>query len=190
MVMKTTFFFFIEGNNDEIFFQEIFESLVKKKFDFVKYILWAHQKKLFLKNLIQHIKSHKYKEFLFISDFDLNQTKCFTHKKTLIQKKYDFIDEEQILIVKAEIESWICAGIPMRKQTDFNLSKLLYDTETLTKEEFEKHIPVEFEPKSYFFDLLLEKYSISTAKGRNRSFKYVYEKIDKFISSKSYKFNE
>lgn len=187
MVIKSIFYFFIEGPNDKAFFQKIFHPILIKKYNFVKYILWSSQKKDFLKALIKQIEKNKYEDYIFISDFDLNRANCYPHKKELLIARMPFINKIKILIVKAEIESWYSAGLSREDQHYFNLHNLPFYTETITKEIFEKEIAYNFSPKTYLFELILDKYSIEIAQQRNESFKYVQTRIKNLINEQNLK---
>lgn len=174
-------YLFVEGADDERFFRSVVEPLVGMHFNFVKYIQYAQQPKGMIENLIKALNGRPTNKYLFVCDMDAHGdlTYCITKRK---EKEYtDFghtIAKERIIVVKEEIESWYYAGISTNNSL---MVKSITNTESLTKEEFEKLIPKHFTSKTDFMIELLKNYAIDIAITQNASFSYLLQKLDSLL---------
>ena len=77
---------FVEGDDDVRFFEKIIKpKLVDlEKYDNVKVITYANEKKKWLFNFLNSIKKMN-ADYIYTRDF--NNAPCVTHKKQRIQKK-------------------------------------------------------------------------------------------------------
>lgn len=177
---STNIFVFIEGNDDELFLKEILAPLFKRK----HIIPWQYSSKK-KKKVIDFIKSIKAMgaTYIFITDFD--ERDCLKTRITEIFDVFPNLDEEQIVIVKNEIESWYISGINNEIGVEITCPKRLRkisipdDTEKITKEDFIKLMPVSFRgSKIDFMQEIIKYYNKILAKNRNNSFKCF---IDDFV---------
>lgn len=165
---------FVEGNDDERFFERIVVPVLKKKFDSVKLVKYAQMKKERLENYIRSITSAGW-DYIYVTDMD--DSPCITAKKQQIQNYLPNIDPKRIVVVIREIESWYLAGLNKDKSRDLKIKeRKLKNTENITKEQFNRLIPEKYSRINFMIELL-ENFSIETAKQKNRSFKYFVEKF-------------
>ena len=114
-------------------------------------------------------------DYIYITD--INNFPCVLLKKQKELRIYNGrIDQEKIMIVKREIESWYKAGFGDNKCNEFQIP-IHTNTDDLTKEEFDQLIPKKFDRLTFMLRIL-ECYSIDTAVNKNRSFKYFLEKYN------------
>ena len=94
----------------------------------------------------------------------------------MIEARFSNIDTEKIYIVIKEIESWYFAGVTDKKSREFGIKPMKH-TNDLFKEEFNQLYHKIFKSRIDFMLEILKEYSISTAKQKNKSFKYFSENI-------------
>jgi hypothetical protein len=112
-------------------------------------------------------------DYIFVKDLDF--APCVSLRKEKIRKKYIFIENANILIVKREIECWYLAGLDSTGITELGLKD--YDTtDNFTKEEIIRRMPKKYTSKIDFFQEILKRYSVETAKRKNTSFHYFLRK--------------
>lgn len=167
-------FVFVEGNDDERFFNKILLPELKKKYDYVKVIKYTTMKRDKIDNFIKSIKAMG-AEYIYLTD--INNSPCITAKKEEIQNKYKNIDKERIIIVVQEIESWYLAGLDDRASKQLKV-KNFHATNDVTKEKFDALVPQRFTSRIDFMSEILKNFSIEIAKYKNKSFKYFVEKYD------------
>jgi len=171
-------YIFVEGDDDELFFEKIVAPKLKNKYDRVDITRYSREKHENIKNHIKSIKENGW-DYIFISD--INDSPCITHKKEKIKKTIKNIDEEKIVVVIKEIESWYLAGLGENeaKELDIPIAKIS-TTNNLTKEDFNRLIPNRYKKSVIDFRKeILKRFSIEKAKERNKSFKYFIEKFVK-----------
>ena len=171
-------YIFVEGNDDERFFETQIKPLFKTKYNNIIFIKYATLKNRKIENFITTIRKQKNSsEYIFIADFDNKKIDnfCVSKRKTDKIKLYKNLENNKIIIVKEEIESWYYAGISEGKIAKYKL-KTKNNTEKINKELFEKLMPKEFEYKNDFLIEILQDYSINLAKEKNKSFNYFINK--------------
>lgn len=96
----------VEGNDDERFFQNIIKPLAKN----CEIITWKHarEKNKKIDNFIKSISAMG-AEYVFV--VDINSSPCASHKKQLLCRKLKHLKDDNIMVVKQEIESWYFAGL-------------------------------------------------------------------------------
>ncbi len=167
-----TLYIWIEGPTDFRFFNNILKPLFEKKHQRVEIKEYAWKKKDYIKNFLKSIDSMG-DEYIFVQDFD--SKRCITSvKENLISTHHD-LTENSIDIVKDEIESWYLAGLTSKDSKYF---KIPYqkNTETITKEIFDRQIPRKFDSKIDFTNEILKRYSIDESIVRNNSFAHFFHK--------------
>lgn len=177
---------FVEGENDELFFEKIILKLfsLKKEYnqkeDKIKIVKYQQKGK---KKFLQYLNFiNKYNiNYIFISDFD--SRKCITSRKQEKIKKYyregyDKLESDNIFIVKNEIESWFLAGVD-NKQKIFRNINVPKDTEKTSKNYLEQFLKkTQFNSRVDFFIEVSEHYNYGLAMQRNESFRYFLEKLE------------
>ena len=164
----------VEGDDDERFFDKVVKPMLKEKYDSVK--LWKHAQEK-NKRVENFLKSIKGMNAGYIYVLDINRAQCITAKKEEIQNKFGNIDEDRILVVIKEIESWYLAGLDDTCSKKFRIS-LCDTTDDLTKKQFNNLIPKKFGSRIAFMQEILKCFDIETAKRKNESFRYFLKKYD------------
>lgn len=167
-------FIWVEGDDDERFFDKILKPKLQEKYDVVKIIRYAAMKRERVDNFIKNIKAMG-ADYIYLTD--INDSPCITAKKGETQSKYKNIDNGKMIVVVKEVESWYLAGL------DNNVCKQLKignfaNTDNVTKEKFKALIPKEFTSRIDFMSEILKNFSIEIAKQKNNSFQYFVEKYD------------
>ena len=165
----------VEGDDDERFFKKILLPRLREKHDYIKVIQYAQKPKKFeyIKKFIKSIQSMG--DYIYVTD--INDSPCITAKKQEIQDKLKNIDEDRILVVIKEIESWYLAGLDDTCSKKFRIS-LCDTTDDLTKKQFNNLIPKKFGSRIAFMQEILKCFNIETAKHKNESFRYFCKKYD------------
>ncbi|RKZ46355.1 MAG: hypothetical protein DRR00_24395 [Candidatus Parabeggiatoa sp. nov. 3] len=165
--MQDRLFIFVEGDDDELFFSRVVKPILKTNCIIIKY---AQKRKI--ADYALNIKKMK-ADYLFVGDIDLKV--CVTAKKQNLSNLYK-LDEDKIIIVIKEIESWYLAGLDESRAKRFGIP-IVRDTQKIDKETFEREfIPKQFKNKIDFLNEILKVFSIETAKQKNLSFQYFAEK--------------
>ena len=164
-------YLFVEGTDDERFFESVIKPVFKKNYDYIEVRKYAEKTKKYIFNLIKTIKSMN-DSYIYFSD--INNAPCITLKKQKILEKYKTIDRNRIVVVIKEIESWYLAGL--NDEDSKKLTKKLFkSTDTITKEQFNKYKPKN-ESRINFMIELLKVFSVDIAKQKNNSFSYFMKK--------------
>ena len=108
---------------------------------------------------------------------DINDSPCPTAKKKATQSKLRNIDNDRIIVVIKEIESWYLAGLNDESSKELRI-KHFRDTNNLTKEQFNNLMPPKFRSRIYFMRVTLDSFQIEIARRKNESFKYFFDKYD------------
>ena len=121
------------------------------------------------------LKSIKVMNADYIFAGDINANPCATAKKQELKHTYKEIDEDRIIVVKKMIEGWYLAGLNKKNSKKLGVP-YFNDTNDITKEQFDKMIPKNFDSRIDFMTEILKCFSIDVAKQKNESFKYFIEK--------------
>lgn len=168
----------IEGNDDERFFNHIIKPEFEKKYDYVQFFQYASQPSRKINNFIKSIIAM---EADYIIAGDINHAPCVTHKKKTIKTnkfKNKIVDEGYIVVIIKEIESWYLAGLDAGALNKIEVSYGKKNTDTLTKEQFERLMPRKFISKIDFLQESLKYFKMETAKQQNRSFNFFTRKYE------------
>lgn len=165
-------FIFVEGEDDERFFRRIIQPEYEKKYASVMLWKYAKTKKEKVLNFLKSIKSMN-ADYIFITD--INLAPCISNRKQKMQDKFTGLDEDRIVVVIKEIESWYLAGLSDDFLRQFKIP-FYSETENITKEQFNNLIPRKFNSRISFMVEILDYFSIEIATQKNRSFKYFFEK--------------
>ena len=169
------FFLFVEGDDDERFFQRIILPFFEKRYDNVKIVTYAKLKKEKLEGFVRSVQSIPGADYLVVRDLDRHP--CVTAAKKSLRQRCPEAEPERIQVVKTEIESWYCAGIP---DDDPNWGSLaiakVSDTEPITKENCLAAMSVGGPTVLPVLLSILERFDRRRAASRNRSFRYFLDK--------------
>jgi hypothetical protein len=166
-------YIFVEGNDDELFFKAVIVPRLRKKYNDIEIIQYAQLKKEKIELFILSINTLKF-DYLLFGDLDYHDS--VNQKKKLIEARFSNIDDKKIYIVIKEIESWYFAGVTDKKSKEFGIQPMKHTNE-LIKEDFNRLHHNTFKSRIDFMLEILKEYSISTAKQKNRSFKYFTDKV-------------
>lgn len=167
-----TLYIWVEGPDDERFFERIIRPLFSDTYQQViirKYAQMRHER---IMNFLKSIDSMG-AEYLFFTD--LNTAPCITARKEKINHTLR-VDIARLIIVVKEIESWYLAGLSDTAASMLHLKSLL-ETNTLTKEQFNARIPDRSESRIDLLIEILKSFDISVARTKNQSFDYFYHKF-------------
>jgi len=167
-------FIWVEGEDDRRFFEKMIAPKLQKKYNFVETRRYATLKKEKIYNFLKSIKAMG-AEYIFVAD--INHSPCVTAKKENIRSELRNIDEERIIVVIKEIESWYLAGLDNTRSKKFKV-RAFKTTDDITKEKFNSLIPKKFDSRIDFMLEILKNFSIEIAKQKNRSFRYCIEKYN------------
>jgi len=168
-------FILVEGSDDTRFFEHSIKPLFEAKYDVVQIIAYARMKKEKVKGWLASIEAMK-ADCIFAAD--INSDPCVTQKKKTIVSEWGVnVAKARMVVVIKEIESWYLAGVTDARCKTLKLKLLsVQHTNNITKEKFNSMIPKRFDSRIDFLLELLKRYSVPTAKRKNRSFSYFYDK--------------
>lgn len=163
-------FLFVEGDDDDRFFQTVIVPLFGTRYDNIKIVRYAALKKEKLGNFVRSVQAMR-ADYLIVGDLDWHP--CVTAAKQSLVQRCPQAEPGRIQIVKAEIESWYCAGIPEDDPAWGSLSiGRMPDTESLTKEKCLHAMAAGSAPLLPTLLSLLERFDRKRAAARNASFRY------------------
>ncbi|RLD08324.1 MAG: hypothetical protein DRI56_05580 [Chloroflexota bacterium] len=164
-------FLWVEGPDDKRFMEGVVVPHFEEKYDFVKIIEYAQEKIEWQENFLRSIVGMK-GDYIFFHD---NDTACFVTDKEKVLNRHAQLDNEKVLVVVKEIESWYLAGIPQEFADELGVSPPA-QTDTVTKEQFDELIPKAFNSRIDFMQEVLKRFDVSSAQKRNTSFEYFVNK--------------
>jgi hypothetical protein len=166
---------FIEGNDDERFFNRIIKPILERKYTIAIPFRYSCKKKVKVNNYLKTIGCIEYVDYIFLTD--INSAPCVSAKKESKLSKYVNIDKNKIIVVIKEIESWYIAGLNVKNSEKLGI-QLYNDTNNLTKEQFNKIIPKKYDDSRInFMQEILNSFQVRTAKKKNKSCEYFFNKI-------------
>lgn len=170
-------FIWVEGTDDERFFNQIICPLLQEKYNYIKIIKYAVQPQVWRDSFLKSIGQMQ-AEYIFIAD--INSAKCITDKKSKLQKSFKSLDVNRIVIVSSEIESWYLSGLDESLYKQLGISSYQNHTEQITKEKFCNLMPKKFKKSQIdFMQEVLKVFKVEIATERNKSFKYFFDKYIK-----------
>jgi len=166
---------FVEGINDARFFDWIISRYYQ-----VFPVPYQQKKNRIVCKYIEEAKSKEDHDYVFLADMDSHSYSCVESKINKRKDEYDALDDDdRIIIVREEIESWYIAGICDNCPNDIKIISIPTNTENFTKEDFEKIIPSRFENSDIDFMIEIGKcFDLELAKSRNDSFSRLIKKLD------------
>ena len=167
-------FIWVEGDDDERFFNKVLVPKFQEKYSGVKIIKYAAMRKKKVDNFIKSIKAMG-ADYIYLTD--INNSPCITAKKEETHSKYKNIDNDKMIVVIKEIESWYLAGLNNETCKQLKIGNFA-NTDNVTKEKFNTLIPKKFTSRIDFMSEILKNFSIKIAKQKNKSFQYFVEKYD------------
>jgi len=180
---------FVEGAIEKLFFDRILRPELENKYNYIEIIEYSQEKRKweYINDFIKSIKSTDcgYKkidpnwayDYIFIADID--NSPCKTAKKEELRRKIPNLEQNKIIIVVKEIESWYLAGLDEKACKKLKI-KCFENTDNITKEDLKRiyanlfGIPyesIESIPREFYLDII-ENYDIGIAKKKNKTFEY------------------
>ncbi len=170
----STFYVWVEGPDDERFFDATLRSFFEKNYSSVKVIKYASRPKNECQKLLSGIIDAD-NEYLFFADKDA--ANCITSKKEELVKNFSDLDMKKTFIIIIEIESWYLAGLG-KKHSKYLKIPYMSDTNNITKEHFLKFLgQSKFSSRIDLQSEILKRYAIKIAIQKNASFDYFYNKF-------------
>ncbi len=167
-------FLFVEGEDDERFFNWIADRYFRNHYDDVKIIKYAQLKTEKISSFIKSIRSMG-SDYIFSAD--INRSPCVTQKKEVINQKIPEIEQNRIVIVIKEIEGWYLAGLTSEILENLQLPTNVPDANLITKEQFDQLFLKRRTSRTALLAEMLDYYNIKQAVRSNHSFAYFYQKF-------------
>ncbi len=164
-------YIFAEGPDDERYINQVIAPLIGE-YKVVRYATLTLEK---VNNFIRSINCIPLSDYLFLGDAD---GKSISDKKEYLLKQYASLDSDKTYIVEYEIESWYYAGLSELDARKLKMKHYVFQTDTLTKEQFYSKM-LRISEKRYIMDSILDSYSLPLAVTRNQSLKILSENIKK-----------
>ncbi len=167
-------YFFVEGSDDERFIKATVIPLINKKYRCSLHQYSGMPKKK-VESFLKSINAMSFADYIFLRD--INNSPCLIQKKESLKKIYKrSLDENKIVIVIKEIESWYLAGLDEQKSKELGI-KYLRSTDDIKKEDLNNIQPDKFDSRIDFMTEVLKRFLIETAKSKNKSFQYFMGKL-------------
>ncbi len=173
--MYRRLFILIEGSDDGRFFDRIVRPIFEGKYDGVNIVEYAQTTPRVTRTFINSINARGC-DYIFVTD--INNAPCITLRKEKKREKFSNLDENKIIVVIKEIDSWYLAGLDNICCRKFRIPPHK-NTDGVTKEQFNSEIPRKFEESRIdFLQEILKYFQVEIAKQKNKSFKDFLEKHD------------
>lgn len=168
-------FILVEGEDDARFFKKILFPLFKKIYQDVTPIQFRGWTGTEIRNLLRSVQAMD-ADYILVGDLDRHA--CASAAKEALLRRYPFVDPGRIQIVKAEIESWYCAGIgPDAPELGSLGIATCSETAEVTKEVFDAAIGQERSFRIPTLVAVLERFDLERAIRRNGSLQYFVKKF-------------
>ena len=171
---QTKLYLLLEGNDDERFFNKILTKSLEELFTKVEILKYAEMKLSVRRKYIRTIINKENWDYICACDIDT--TGCYPKKKRSFISKNNLIEEDKIVVVIKEIESWYLAGIENDFLRSLGAGLIDRNCNEITKEIFDNLIPKKM-PKAIFMNKILANYNINLAKRNNSSFLYFLQTV-------------
>jgi hypothetical protein len=168
-------FLFVEGDDDERFFRSVFLPPLRAAYEDIQFVQFTRLKKEKVRGFLHSIAAMK-ADYIFVHDLD--EFPCATAAREKLLAVYPQVNADRVQIVKAEIESWYCAGLPEGHPWSSLAAHL--DTSTVTKEDFDTAFLRKGAPRVATMREILESFDLEAARRRNESFRRF---VSRFIPS-------
>ena len=177
-------FVFVEGGDDERFFNNALRPLLEKVYGFVHFWQYSQQTKAKVNRYLNSIRAMQAKDAVdLVIVADLDASPCVTDRKKRLQDSFRSLSIEhresssirsttRVLIVCREIESWYLAGIGDDEGKRLGLVSTVDNSDHISKEQFLSLMPDRFAAKAEFMQEILMMFDHETARAKNSSFNY------------------
>jgi hypothetical protein len=165
-------FILVEGNDDERFFSRIIRPIFADMYASVEIVMFACMKNekvyRFVRSIIE--MGHDY-----ILCADIDREESVRAKKKVLNERYGLFENDHMVIIIREIESWYLAGLDERAQHRLGIRQY-GATDYITKEIFNGMIPRHYTSRIAFMGDIITLFSPHAAQQRNRSFAFFCHK--------------
>ena len=165
-------FIFVEGNDDERFFSRIVKPIFTDVYTSVEIVMYACMKN---EKVYKFVRSIIEMEHDFIICADIDQEPSVRAKKSVLNERYGLFENDHMIIIIREIESWYLAGLDERAQHRLGI-RYFRGTNHITKEIFNSMIPRHYTSRIAFMGDVIGVFSLLVARENNRSFAYFCQK--------------
>ena len=182
-------YFFVEGNDDELFFQRVI--MPKISMNYLGVITWKYSRQTkkdiqkFLAS-VREMHANGSAESIFVADLD--ELECVEKKKEILLSAYQLLSKSdrdrdwsrswvRIVIVCKEIESWYLAGLSSSACAQIGVKSAIRTTDKISKEDFNRMIPKKYESRIDFMQEVLNSFRIELACSKNSSFEYLIQNL-------------
>lgn len=171
---SSDFFFYLEGDEDIRFMENIIKNFIKKKRLLLRPRKYRNLKDSTVEELITD-HNEKDEKYLFFADNDSIQN-VENKKDELIDQHYPSLKRENIIIIVKEIESWYLAGISTQMANELGIDEVSYsrkDPNISGKKGFEELKPGNMTLIEFYLEVT-KKFDVEIGKKRNYSFEYFF----------------
>jgi len=189
---------FVEGPDDEKFFEEVLKPFFKGRHKTISHVKYARANDETVNKIIGRLADRKDSVYIFTADLDepprllYKSTYSTKHAKLLrehtekrtseLKEKYPNVDEDRIDYVITEIEGWYLAGLDDSYCRRCGIS-LPSSTDDITKQKFEqireRSKRKRIDRSLFLAEILLPpNFSPETAKKKNKSFRNFLSKYN------------
>jgi hypothetical protein len=161
-------FILVEGNDDERFFSRIIRPLFADMYASIEIVMFACMKNEKVYRFVRSIIEMGH-DFILCADID--QEESVRAKKKVLNERYGLFENDRMVIIIREIESWYLAGLDERAQHRLGI-RHFGSTDHITKELFNSMIPRHYSSRIAFMGDILTFFSPPAARERNRSFAF------------------
>jgi hypothetical protein len=165
-------FILVEGNDDERFFSRIIRPLFTDVYASVEIIRFACMKNEKVYSFVRSIIEMRH-DFILCADID--QEESVRAKKKVLNERYGLFENDHIIIIIREIESWYLAGLDERAQHRLGIRQF-GSTNHITKEIFNGMIPRHYTSRIAFMGDIITVFSLPVAREKNHSFAFFCQK--------------
>ena len=164
------FYVFVEGEDDERFFNHVVKPRLERKNDVVIIRKYATLEKSTLNAMISAVRNQSGADYMLVADLD--RATCVRKKKATIERRYRRAEPMKVVVAIREIESWYVSGLRPDALNKLGLPGLA-NPEDVSKEDFNSMIPKKFGSRRDLMMEILKHFSMSHATTRNRSIQYL-----------------
>ena len=165
-------FILVEGNDDERFFSRIIRPIFADMYASVEIVMFACMKNEKVYRFVRSIIEMGH-DFILCADIDREES--VRAKKKVLNERYGLFENDHMVIIIKEIESWYLAGLDERAQQHLGIRQYV-STNHITKEIFNGMIPRHYTSRIAFMGDIITLFSPLAARERNRSFAFFCQK--------------
>jgi hypothetical protein len=171
--VKTRLVVWVEGDRDKRFVEAVIKPRLAPAYAQVLVREYRQRRTADVNRLLRAM-SHQGFGRLFIAD--INSAPCVTSRKEKVKERYPELEDQEVIVVSREIESWYLAGLTADGATALKVAPPA-STDGLTKDDLDRLRPPPFDSELDFLLELLKYFDGMVACKRNRSFAYFHRML-------------